>query len=65
MVGKLELLEQDIPDMIICDVMMPEMDGYAFVNRQEDDRTFFVPFFPPRVKAKIGLGLLTGADVYG
>jgi len=36
----LELLEQDIPDMIICDVMMPEMDGYAFVDHvRKDDRT--------------------------
>jgi len=26
--------------MIICDVMMPEMDGYAFVNHvRKDDRT--------------------------
>jgi len=48
--------------MIICDVMMPEMDGYALVDHvRKDDRTSWIPvlFFPPRVKAKIGLRVLT------
>ncbi|MFO0142431.1 MAG: response regulator, partial [Aphanizomenon sp.] len=25
----LDILEHDVPDMIICDVMRPEMDGYT------------------------------------
>ncbi|HEY9846800.1 MAG TPA: response regulator, partial [Candidatus Caenarcaniphilales bacterium] len=29
----LRLLERETPNMIICDVMMPEMDGYSFVKR--------------------------------
>ncbi|NEP27122.1 response regulator, partial [Moorena sp. SIO3I6] len=33
----LDILEQDIPDMIICDVMMPEMDGYTLVEKVRDD----------------------------
>ena len=24
----LEVLDQNVPDMIICDVMMPELDGF-------------------------------------
>ncbi|MGA0199630.1 MAG: response regulator, partial [Prochlorotrichaceae cyanobacterium] len=40
----LERLESFLPDMIICDVMMPEMDGHAFVEKvREDDRLSWVP----------------------
>jgi CheY-like chemotaxis protein len=40
----LEVLDQEIPDMIICDVMMPEMDGYTLVeNVRKDPRTSWIP----------------------
>ncbi len=64
----LDILEQDIPDMIICDVMMPEMDGYTFVEqvRQKEDTNWIPVLFlsakgqsTDRVK-----GLNKGADVY-
>lgn len=43
----LEILEQDVPDMIICDVMMPEMDGYTFVEQvRQNERTSWFRFFP-------------------
>lgn len=29
----LDWLEVNLPDMIICDVQMPNMDGYAFVEK--------------------------------
>lgn len=64
----LEVLEKDIPDMIICDVMMPEMDGYALVkNVREDPRTSWVPvlFLSAKGQSQDRVkGLNTGADVY-
>lgn len=64
----LEVLEQEIPDMIICDVMMPEMDGYAFVNQvRQDERTSWIPILFLSAKGQSGdkiKGLNIGADVY-
>jgi DNA-binding NarL/FixJ family response regulator len=64
----LEVLEQDIPDMIICDVMMPEMDGYGLVEHvRQDPRTNWIPvlFLSAKGQSQDRVrGLSTGADVY-
>ncbi len=64
----LEILEGDIPDMIICDVMMPEMDGYSLVKHvREDPRTSWIPvlFLSAKGQSQDRVkGLNTGADVY-
>ncbi|KJH71132.1 response regulator transcription factor [Aliterella atlantica] len=64
----LDLLESDVPDMIICDVMMPEMDGYTFVsNVRQDDRTSWIPvlFLSAKGQSQDRVkGLNVGADVY-
>lgn len=64
----LEILEQEQPDMIICDVMMPEMDGYSFVRCvREDPRTKSIPvlFLSAKGQSQDRVkGLNTGADVY-
>lgn len=64
----LEVLEKEIPDMIICDVMMPEMDGYTLVDHvRQDPRTSWVPvlFLSAKGQSQDRVkGLNTGADVY-
>ncbi|MFB2838422.1 response regulator transcription factor [Floridanema evergladense] len=64
----LEVLENEIPDLIICDVMMPEMDGYTFVkNVRENPLTNWIPvlFLSAKGQSQDKVkGLNTGADVY-
>ncbi len=64
----LDILEQDIPDMIICDVMMPEMDGYTFVEQvRQTERTSWIPVLFLSAKGQSAdrvKGLNKGADVY-
>jgi DNA-binding NarL/FixJ family response regulator len=64
----LEVLESDVPDMIICDVMMPEMDGYSLVKYVRDNpRTSWIPvlFLSAKGQSQDRVkGLNTGADVY-
>ncbi|WP_261891572.1 response regulator transcription factor [Acaryochloris marina] len=64
----LRVLEKSIPNLIICDVMMPEMDGYAFVKRVRDNpQTSYLPVLFLSAKGQIQdrvTGLNTGADVY-
>jgi signal transduction histidine kinase/ligand-binding sensor domain-containing protein/DNA-binding response OmpR family regulator len=59
---------QEIPDLIITDLMMPEMDGYAFSRQiKNDERTSHIPII--MLTAKAGLehkieGLETGIEAY-
>lgn len=64
----LEMLENSVPDMIICDVMMPEMDGYEFVKHvRQDNRMNRIPVLFLSAKGQSGdkvKGLHEGADFY-
>jgi DNA-binding NarL/FixJ family response regulator len=66
--GALASREREMPDMIICDVMMPEMDGYAFVEKiRQDSRFGWIPvmFLSAKGQSQDKVrGLTTGADVY-
>lgn len=64
----LDMLDKDTPDMIICDVMMPEMDGYSLVEHvRKDSRMSWIPvlFLSAKGQSQDRVkGLSTGADVY-
>jgi len=64
----LEILDDELPDLMICDIMMPEMDGYSLVKKvREDPRTVGIPvlFLSAKGQSQDKVkGLNTGADVY-
>jgi len=64
----LEVMENFAPDLIICDVMMPGMDGYTFVETiRANPGTNWIPviFLSARGQTADRVrGLNTGADVY-
>ncbi|MEO0946559.1 MAG: response regulator transcription factor [Cyanobacteria bacterium J06641_5] len=67
-VQALKVLDDFLPDLIICDIMMPEMDGYALVEQvRKDARTAWIPVIYLSAKGQTQdrvQGLNVGADVY-
>ena len=64
----LDLAKQHKPDLILCDVMMPEMDGYSVVQAlRADPESATVPFVFLTAKsdrADLRVGMNFGADDY-
>lgn len=63
-----EVAQQDIPDLIICDIMMPELDGYEVLRQlQLDPATATIPFIFSTALAdrqSVRYGMQLGADDY-
>src|SRR5689334_24605851 len=56
------------PDLILCDVMMPELDGYGVLSAlREDGKTATIPFIFLTAKGEkndLRTGMNLGADDY-
>lgn len=64
----LQMLEKKIPDLVISDVMMPQVDGYQFLKKLRDDPRFKalpVVFLTARgMTSDRILGYQSGVDAY-
>jgi CRP-like cAMP-binding protein len=62
------MAQRDIPDLIICDIMMPELDGYGVLHiLGKKDETARIPFIfltAKTEKTDIRKGMNLGADDY-
>jgi CheY-like chemotaxis protein len=60
--------KEEIPDIIVCDIMMPELDGYDVLSRlSEDPATKGIPFIFLSAKTEhkdVRRGMDLGADDY-
>lgn len=64
----LEMIHRSPPDLVICDVMMPEMDGYGVIQAlRADPLTAMLPFIFLTARGDnpdIRIGMNFGADDY-
>ena len=63
-----EMARQEKPDLILCDVMMPELDGYGVLRALQQDPTLaMIPFIFLTAKGEkddLRSGMNLGADDY-
>jgi DNA-binding response OmpR family regulator len=63
-----ELARQHRPDLILCDIMMPEMDGYGVLHHVRSDpalvATLFVFLTARSERSDVRIGMEAGADDY-
>lgn len=62
------MAEENVPDLIITDVMMPKMDGYQFCKAiRTDEKTSHIPLIMLTAKSALDdkiVGLESGVDAY-
>jgi DNA-binding response OmpR family regulator len=64
----LRIVEEEIPDLVILDIMMPKIDGYEVCRRlRANPETWYVPILMLTAKGQLHdkvIGLELGADDY-
>jgi YesN/AraC family two-component response regulator len=64
----LQLIKEDSPDLVICDLVIPDMDGYTVLsNLRENSLTAIIPFIfltAINTKASLRKAMELGADDY-
>ncbi len=64
----ISLIKQELPDLILCDIMMPELDGYGVLYMVgKDPKTAAIPFIFLTAKSErddFRKGMNMGADDY-
>jgi CRP-like cAMP-binding protein len=64
----LDLAKKEVPDIIVCDIMMPKLDGYGVITGlSKSERTKYIPFIFLSAKTErkdIRKGMNLGADDY-
>ena len=63
-----ELAKRDTPDIVVCDIMMPELDGYGVIEAlSKNNDTKYIPFIFLSAKTErtdVRKGMDLGADDY-
>jgi DNA-binding response OmpR family regulator len=64
----IEAIEETVPDIVLLDIMMPDVDGYViceFIKKNERTRNAKVIFLSAKSReADISFGYEMGADLY-
>ncbi|MCF8285150.1 MAG: response regulator [Sphingobacteriales bacterium] len=64
----IEAIEESVPDVVLLDIMMPDVDGYViceFIKKNERTRNAKVIFLSAKSReADISFGYEMGADLY-
>ncbi|AFY45155.1 response regulator [Nostoc sp. PCC 7107] len=64
----IQLTQEHLPDLVICDILMPDMDGYDVLNAlRQDQLTAIIPFIfltGSDTKDALRKGMELGADDY-
>lgn len=64
----LEMLRQNLPDLVLCDIVMPRLDGIGLIDRiRSDERTAHIPIVSVSAKLSIEDRIVAvehGADAY-